>query len=49
MQLKKRKVPENENPDKLIDIAEEIVNFNKHQEGSGLKILAPKKCFKDYQ
>ena len=30
------KIPINENPDKVIDIVEEILNFNKRQKGKGL-------------
>ena len=45
----RRKIPKNENPDKVIDIVEEIFNFNKRQKGKGLlsdsatnlKILTP--------
>ena len=31
----KREIPKNENPDKVIDIVEEIHNFNKRQKGKG--------------
>ena len=49
IQLKKL-IPENENPDKVTDIFEEILNFNKQQKGKGhpselavlLKLLASK-------
>ena len=34
----RKKILENENPDKLIDIAEEILNFNKQQKGKGLSL-----------
>ena len=47
MQLMKKKW--NENPDKIIDIFEEILKFNKQQKGKGLKILSLSKYFKDYQ
>ena len=44
------KTPGNENPDKVIEIAEEILNFNEQQKGKGrpldlaacLRILTPK-------
>ena len=29
-------VPENENPNKIVDIVENILNFNKQQKGKGL-------------
>ena len=49
IQLKKL-IPEDENPDKVTDIFEEILNFNKQQKGKGhpseldvlLKLLASK-------
>ena len=49
IQLKKL-IPEYENPDKVTDIFEEILNFNKQQKGKGhpseldvlLKLLASK-------
>ena len=34
----KKKIPENENPDEVINIAEESLDFNKQQKGQGLKI-----------
>ena len=34
---------ENEKPDKIVEIVEEIIKFNKQkQEGQGIKILTPK-------
>lgn len=49
-------ISENENPDKIVDIVEEILKFNKQQKENGLpsnlaislKILSPKKILKDY-
>ena len=41
-----------EQPDKILKIVEEILNFNKKiqkQSGQGLKILTPTKCLVDYQ
>ena len=29
--VNKKQIPKNENPDKVIDIVEEILNFNKQQ------------------
>ena len=40
--VNKEKIPENENPDKVMDIVQEILNFNKQQEGSRIKILTLK-------
>ena len=40
--IKKEIIPVNENPNKIIDIAKRILEFNKRQEGEGLKILTPK-------
>ena len=37
-----RKTPENENPNKVIDIIEKILDFNKQQEGRRLEILRSK-------
>ena len=34
--------PENENPNKIADIAEKILEFNKQQKGKGIKTLTPK-------
>ena len=42
MLLMKKTIPENESPDKLINIAEKILEFKKQQKGLGLKILTPK-------
>ena len=33
---------ENENPKKVVNIVEKIINFNKKQKGKGLKILTRK-------
>ena len=43
MKLKKMSKDEKEieKPDKVLKIANEILDFNKQQQGSGLKILAP--------
>ena len=40
--VNKKDIPENENLDKVIDIVEEILSFNKPQNGKGIKILKPK-------
>ena len=36
------KIPDNENPNKTIDIVEKMLIFNKQQKSKGLKILTPK-------
>ena len=38
----KIEVPENENPDKIVDIAQNILDINKQQKGKGIKVLTPK-------
>ena len=38
----RKKIPENENLDKVISIIEKTLNFNKQQKGAGLKILTSK-------
>ena len=40
--INKKKVTQNENPDKIINIVERILDFNKWQRGKGLKISTPK-------
>ena len=47
--VNEKEIPENENRDKIIDIFEEILKFNKQQKGKGLKILSLSKCIKGYQ
>ena len=37
--------PENENPNKVIDIVEKILQINEQQNSRGLKILTPKEMF----
>ena len=38
----KIEVSENENPNKIVDIAEKILDFNKQKKGKGIKVLTPK-------
>ena len=40
--VNKKEIPEKEKPDVVINIAEKILEFNKQQKGSGLKVLTPK-------
>ena len=35
-------IPENENPKKVVNIVEKIINCNKKQKGKVIKILSPK-------
>ena len=44
-EVNKVEIPENQNPDKVIDIAEKIIGLDKQQKGKGLKILTPKQMF----
>ena len=39
----KKEIPENENPNEIIDIVDKIMDFNKQQKGKRLKILTTKK------
>ena len=41
-----KEIPENENPNKVANVVEEILNFKKQQKGKGIKILTPKKMIK---
>ena len=38
----RKEIPLNENPNKIVDIADKILDVNKQQKGKGLKILTPK-------
>ena len=38
----KKELPEDENPNKIVDIVEKILDFNKQQKGKGIKILTTK-------
>ena len=39
--INSKEAPENQNQKKIVDIVEGIFNFNKQQEGKGIKILTP--------
>ena len=43
--VNKNPIPENENPDEVIDIVEKNFNFNKQQRGKGPKIVTRKQMF----
>ena len=47
--VNKTKVPENENPDKVIDIVEKILDFVKQERGKVLKILTLKQMLQRLQ
>ena len=47
--LGEKKNPEMENPNKVVNIVEKILHFNKQQKGRGLKISNLNKCFRDCQ
>ena len=38
----RKEIPENENPNEIVNFVEKILNFNKQQKGKGIKILIPK-------
>ena len=38
----RKEIPANKNPNKILDIVEKILDFNKQQKGKGIKILTPK-------
>ena len=40
--IKSKEIPENENPKKIVNIAEKIFDFNKQQKGKEIKILTSK-------
>ena len=39
----RKEIPEDENPNKIADIVEKILDFNKQQKDKGIKILTPRK------
>ena len=41
----RREISRNENPTKIINIVEKILEFSKQRKGNGLKILTPKQMF----
>ena len=40
--INNEEITENENPEKLVNIVEKILDFNKQKKGKGIKILTPK-------
>ena len=40
--INNEEITENENPEKVVNIVEKILDFNKQQKGKGIKILTPK-------
>ena len=45
MILSEKKIPEKENPNKIIDIVEKILNFNEQEKGRGFKLFTSKQMF----
>ena len=39
--ITRKEILENENPNKIVDIFEKILDFSKQQKGKGIKILTP--------
>ena len=39
----RKEITENNNPNKIVDIVEKVLNFIKQQKSKGFKILTPKK------
>ena len=37
--INSKEIPENENPKKVVNIVEKVLDFNKQQKGKGIKIL----------
>ena len=44
-----KEIPENEDPNNIVDIVQQFLDFNKQQKGKEIKILTLNKCFKHYQ
>ena len=45
----RKKIPENENPEKIITIIKKFLNFNNQQKDKGFKILTPKQMLQILQ
>ena len=43
--ITRKEIPENENPNKTVDIAEKILDFHKQQKERGIKVLTPRQMF----
>ena len=39
----RKEIRENENPNKIVNIGEKMLDFNKQQKDKGIKILTPRK------
>ena len=44
----KKAIPENENPDKVINVIEKILDFDKQEKGKRLKILTHNQMFQRF-
>ena len=42
----RKKTPEGENPNKIVNVVDKIMEFNKQQEGKGLKTLTSKRMLR---
>ena len=42
----RKKIPEDENPNKIVNIVDKIMEFNKQQEGKELKTLTSKRMLR---
>ena len=40
--INRKEITENENPKKVVEIPEKVLDFNKQQKGKGIKIITPK-------
>ena len=47
--IMKKEIPEDENPNEIVDFAEIILDSNKDQKGKGIKILTTKQMLQDDQ
>ena len=41
--INKKEIPDHENPNKMVDIVEKVLDFKKQKKGKGLKILISKR------
>ena len=43
--ITRKEIPKNENPNKIVNIAEKILDFNKQQKEREIKVLTPRQMF----
>ena len=46
--INRKEIPENENPNKIVEIVGKIFNFNKQQKDKGIKILTSKQMLQRF-